>query len=115
MEPFCETKLTATEKTVTTLGQQKRANDRIQLVANVADSGACSTSTTSGQLTELVLSKRRRPKLSYDHDQLYLKSCRSTQIFLMRRHKLKLQLVAVSSNVAQGRHTPALSGSGLSA
>ena len=57
---------------------------------------------------ELVLSRRRRPKLSYDRDQLNLKSCRSTQTFSTRRHKLKLQLVAVSSIVSQRRHTPAL-------
>ena len=57
---------------------------------------------------ELVLSRRRRPKLTYDRDQLYLKSCRSTRTFSTRRHKLKLQLVAVSSIVSQGRHTPAL-------
>ena len=37
-----------------------------------------------------------RPKLSYDRDQLYLKSYRSTQTFSTRRHKPKLQLVAVS-------------------
>ena len=30
------------------------------------------------------------------------------QTFSTRRHKLKLQLVAVSSIVSQGRHTPAL-------
>ena len=36
-------------------------------------------------------------KLSYDRDQLYLKSCRSAQTFSTRRHKLKFQLVAVSS------------------
>ena len=49
-----------------------------------------------------------RHKLSYDRDQLYLKSCRSAQTFLTRRHKLKFQLVAVSSIVSQGRHTRAL-------
>ena len=60
--PCVETKLTATEKSatdgdrlVTTLGRHNRAYDRIQLVADrkspVAESGACSTSTTICLLT----------------------------------------------------------------
>ena len=90
-----------------TLCRHKRAYDRIQLVAD-----SCRQSRMFNfydQLPiKLVLSRRRRHKRSYDRDQLYLKSCRSTQTFSTRRHKLKLQLVAVSSIVSPGRHTPAL-------
>ena len=39
---------------------------------------------------------------------IYIYKGRSTQSFSTRRHKLKLQLVAVSSIVSQGRHRPAL-------
>ena len=99
--PCVETELTATEKSatdgdrsVTILGRQKRACDRIQLVADrkypIAASRPCS-----------IL----RHKLSYDRDQLYPISCRSSQTFLTRRLMLKFQLtlVAVSSIVSQGR------------
>ena len=106
--PYVETELTATKNlatdgnwSVTTLCRHKRAYDRIQLFTD-----SC-WQLRMFNFYELVLSRRRRPKLSYDRDQLYLKSCRSTQTFSTRRHKLKLQLVAVSSIVSQGRHTPA--------
>ena len=96
--PYVETKLTATEKSatdgdwsLTTLGRHKRAYDRIQLVA---DSRACSTSQDAGDLSVLTTAINCISKVA---DQRKLS-----------RHKLKLQLVAISSIVSQGRHTPAL-------
>ena len=59
--------------------------------------------TENIQLLKFTHVHAQRKKLSYERDQLYPISCRSAQTFSTRRHKLKLQLVAVSSDGPQGK------------